>query len=234
MMAENTKRVLIATLIALILAALIAVSMTMDVNLMVLKLTSIKSLLAKRSDLIATQAKLEEAEKVYDTAIAENSTEQTNFTSEKKKYEAISDETIKTVKEATTQDNYSIEYMWIRLGNYATANNLTIAIADPGSSIPTQNVNVDENMPTQETITTSSDSAPAEGEATDTQVDTQTDVETLFAISVSGSYLNVADFVFDVENDDELRFKLDNISMDYLSGTTITARFNVKDLIIKK
>ncbi len=231
MMSENTKKVLIVTLISLILASLIAVSMTMDVNLIVFKLTSIKSLLAQRQDLIATQAKLTEAEKLYDNAINENSTEQTNFTSEKKRYEAISDETIKTVKEATTQDNYSIEYMWIRLGNYATANNLTIAIADPGSTIPeSKNKSEDENVPTQETVTTSSDSTSE----TKSDADTQTDTETLFSIRVSGSYLNIADFIFDVENDDELRFKLDNISMEYLSGTSITAKFNVKNLIIKK
>ena len=46
--------------------------------------------------------------------------------------------------------------------------------------------------------------------------------------------MNVSDFVFAVENDNELKFKLDNISMEYLSGTSIKATFDVKNMIIKK
>ena len=37
-----------------------------------------------------------------------------------------------------------------------------------------------------------------------------------------------------IENDTELRFKLDNISMEYVSGTTIKTTFDVKNMIIKK
>lgn len=38
----------------------------------------------------------------------------------------------------------------------------------------------------------------------------------------------MSDFVFEVENDKELRFKLDNMEVTYVSGTTIKAKFNVK------
>ena len=53
-------------------------------------------------------------------------------------------------------------------------------------------------------------------------------------IQVKGSYMDISDFIFEVENDKALRFKLDNISIEYVSGTTIKANFDVKNLIIKK
>ena len=44
----------------------------------------------------------------------------------------------------------------------------------------------------------------------------------------------MSDFVFEVENDKELRFKLDNMEVTYVSGTTIKAKFNVKNVIMIK
>lgn len=55
-----------------------------------------------------------------------------------------------------------------------------------------------------------------------------------FKIQVRGTYLKVADFVFQVENDKTLRFKLDNIVMQLASGNEIIATFEVKNLVIKK
>ena len=46
--------------------------------------------------------------------------------------------------------------------------------------------------------------------------------------------MNTSDFIFEVENDTSLRFKLDNISMDYVQGTTIKTTFDVKNITVNK
>ena len=40
--------------------------------------------------------------------------------------------------------------------------------------------------------------------------------------------MNISDFIFEVENDTSLRFKLDNISMDYVEGTTVCKKYSYK------
>ncbi len=241
MISENTKKVLIVSLIALALLGLVALATLTNIDFKLFRFASISSLIEQREDLVKTQQQLQAQEKAYSTAITKNGTEQTAFTSEKNKYNAISDETIKIVKEATTQDNYSIEYMWIKLGNYASSNNLTIAMADP----TTTSVNVtDSTSATSSTSTSSSSSSSSSSQSSnntksadtssDNSANSEASTDTLFTIQVSGSYLDVSDFVFEVENDKELRFKLDNISMDYISGTAIRAKFNVKNLTINK
>ena len=53
-------------------------------------------------------------------------------------------------------------------------------------------------------------------------------------VSVAGRYADVADFVFDVENDKSLKFKLDNIKMVYSGENKITATFDVLSLSVVK
>ena len=53
-------------------------------------------------------------------------------------------------------------------------------------------------------------------------------------IVVEGRYANVADFVFDVENDKTLKFKLDNIKMVYTKDNLIEATFDVLSLSVEK
>ena len=53
-------------------------------------------------------------------------------------------------------------------------------------------------------------------------------------IQLQGSYIDISDFIFEVENDDELKFKLDNIRIEYVEGTTIKATIDVKNTIIVK
>jgi len=51
-------------------------------------------------------------------------------------------------------------------------------------------------------------------------------------ITVEGRYANIADFVFDVENDKSLRFKLDNIKMAYSGDNKVKATFDVLSLAV--
>ena len=57
--------------------------------------------------------------------------------------------------------------------------------------------------------------------------------DSVLSIQVTGSYIDLCDFVFEIENDDSLRFKLDNISMSG-SSEAVTATFDVKNTIVIK
>lgn len=208
-----------------------------DVNLGIIKFSSIKSLINKHSEVSNVENDLIETELEYGTTVNRLETEQANFLKEKQKYAAITDETIGIIKNIKTEEKYSIEYMWIKLGNYARVNNLSLVMVEPGGSETTvTDKSKSSSNNTNKTTTASSD----EINEIDPQVQqgaltTNTNKNpTLFKIQVTGSYIDVSSFVFEVENDKELRFKLDNIVMEYVSGTTIKATFNVKNLIINK
>lgn len=262
-MTEDVKKLIIVSSVLVVLIALTVTLLLVNVNLKLINLGSIKELIAKHGEAIQAEENLKKKETEYKNAVSKVNSSKSSFDTAKAKYEAISDETINVIKEATTEENYNIEYMWIRLGNYAKKNNLTIVMAEPGgsftdsSSASKDSTNKSTKTATTTTTTTKNDDTSSTNNSSSnssTTKDTSTsnsttsddissinqtakdanDKNTLFKIQVSGSYLNVSDFVFEVENDKALRFKLDNISMDYVSGTTIKATFNVKNLVINK
>ena len=153
-----------------------------------------------------------------------------------------------------------IEYLWITLGNYATKHNLSLAIIEPGGTVETATENT--NTPNDETMVSTgtgvtgdesgvnsttnaattgsptSGTQKAEGteeEKKETQaIDNITVSANDLTVQVKGSYMNLADFVFEVENDKSLRFRLDNIKMKSAGGTEVITSFNVKDFTVLK
>lgn len=252
-MTEDIKKLIITSSIFLILVALVVTLLFVNVDLGFIHIGSIDQIKLKHNEVLEAESKLTKKETEYKSAVSTVNASKDSFETAKSKYEAISEETINIIKEATTEENYNIEYMWIRLGNYATKNNLTIVMAEPGGSFTSGSTDKESTNKTTKTTTTtttttkndetdtttnkSSDTTANTNTDSDTNKTTNketTDKDTLFKIQVTGSYMDVSDFVFEVENDNALRFKLDNISMDYVSGTTIKATFNVKNLIINK
>lgn len=260
-MTNEVKKLIISVTVLVAVVALLVTVMLVNVNLKIINFGSIKEIMNKHNEVVEAESKLSKKETEYKAAVSKVNTSKTAFDTAKAKYDAISDETINVIKEATTEENYNIEYMWIRLGNYALKNNLTIIMAEPGGSFETtsttekdgttKNIKTTTTTTTtttknDETNTTTSNTNDTTKTDTNATTDTKqtnntnntnketTDQNTLFKIQVSGSYLDVSDFVFEVENDKALRFKLDNISMDYVSGTTIKTTFNVKNLVINK
>lgn len=236
MSGDRKKAIIFYVGIAVCLILLLLFTLV-DVNLGIIKFSSIKSLINKHSEVSNVENDLIETELEYGTTVNRLETEQANFVKEKQKYAAITDETIGIIKNIKTEEKYSIEYMWIKLGNYARVNNLSLVMVEPGGSETTvTDKSKSSSNNTNKTTTASSD----EINEIDPQVQqgaltTNTNKNpTLFKIQVTGSYIDVSSFVFEVENDKELRFKLDNIVMEYVSGTTIKATFNVKNLIINK
>lgn len=232
MMSSNRKKVIMFSTILSISIILLIVFALVDINLGVVKFSSVKSLIQKHEDITNSENDLIKAETTYGTAINKLETEKSNFETEKQKYNAITNETIDIVKNIKTEEKYSIEYMWIRLGNYARVNNLSIVLVEPGGSEITSTETNNTSNSTSKTV--SSDSTNDDINTTSNLMTPTTTNSALFKIQVTGSYIDVSSFVFEVENDKELRFKLDNIVMEYVSGTTIKATFNVKNLVINK
>lgn len=245
-MTLNNKKMIIISSILGVTVILIVLLMLLGANLIIVKIPSISSLVGEYGLVKKSEKDLSTAQGTYYTTVSNLEKAESDYNKQKNKYNSISDETINVIKEATTEESYNLEYMWIKLGNYAKKNNLEIVMVEPGGKQITNNNssnsgsstdNTDSNSTTTTTTTTSSSTTNnSTNSSTNTSSDTSasTSSSSALKIEVKGSYMNISDFIFEVENDTSLRFKLDNISMDYVKGTTIKASFNVKNIVINK
>lgn len=233
-MSKDLKTFFISSVLFIALLSIFIYVIISGINFGSFNVWSLASITTKYNDVKVKENSLEQREILYKNALRNLENVKSNFSEQRSKYEAISDETINIIKEATTKENYNIEYMWIKLGNYARANKLDLILIEPGGSAniesDNKNDNEDEEKNTTISSTTSSSSNNQNEESTSTTIKSSNALQ----IQLTGSYMRVADFVFDVENDKELRFRLDNISMDYVEGTTIRTTFDIKNLVINK
>lgn len=248
---KEYKKIIILSAVLLILIVLITLSMIFDVDLLLFKNLSIAGI--GKSKINVEKLMQEEQKEENNLITAKNNVAKAKESYEEAKttYNNIDESTIAIVQEATKNENYFIEYLWVVLGNYARANGLEIGIVTPGSTTQTSqtnnkantststNTNTTVTTPTGETVSSGNNNSATSdqlGEETTTSVDqTVSSVsDNAIKISVKGRYSNVADFVFDVENDKELRFKLDNIKMTYQGNNLIEATFDVLSLNVKK
>ena len=290
-MSKNLIKLIVSSVLLIFFIGMCVLFSLKNVNVAgSLEFLSIQGLIARKDDVLKKEQELTAQQKEYTQTLGKLTEAQNTFDKEKNKYEAISDETIEIIKEATTQDNYNMEYMWIKLGNYAKKNNLSLIVIEPGAddsaiskdattnnskstttttntttnstdankassnSSSTNNTSNSNNSSTQTTSGTKTTSSSTSNQATTNsnqttsngstdltngtdsslQVEDSTKDDTTMKIQLQGSYIDISDFIFEVENDDELKFKLDNIRIEYVEGTTIKATFDVKNTIIVK
>lgn len=207
MMKKYTKVIIMSVTLILILVGVVVI-LTSDIDFKLFETISTNTVMQQK-EAVEGLLTLKEAEnKKYGKQLDALEAAQSSYKAAKQKYDAIDDATIDLVQEATADEKYFIEYLWIVLGNYASDNDLMIDIITPSSKkdTTTENTNgVD--------VTVAKDA---------------------IKIIVQGRYANVADFVYEVENDKELKFKLDNIKMTYTKNNAIQATFNVLKLEVKK
>ena len=223
-------KLIILSVVLVGVIALLTLVMIYDIDLGLFNNLSIASIQKKQvaiEELMLNKATAELNNQNAKNNLAES---KTSYDVAKEKYENTDKSTIEIVQDATKEEKYFIEYLWIVLGNYAKANNVGISIITPGSVVEqeksedTADANKEENKDDETTT-----------ESTKTEIE-----QSLAAISngvkimVEGRYANVADFVFDVENDKSLRFKLDNIKMAYAGDNQIQAVFDVLSLSVLK
>ena len=227
-MKKYTKLIILSVVLVVIIAV-ITLAMVFDFDLILFKNLSIAGIQNKKVNVqgLMVQQILEEQNNLTEKNNLQNS--KNSFDVAKEEYENIDDSTIEQVREATKEEAYFIEYLWVVLGNYATANNVDISIITPGSTVANDTTNNTANA-----------AGATGGSETETeqiqqnQMNTSTSLNSGIKITVQGRYANVSDFVFDVENDKSLRFKLDNIKMEYSGDNEIKATFDVLSLAVTK
>lgn len=240
-MIKEYKKILIMSAVLLILIIGIVIVFTTDISIAGIKSGSIFTISEGKNNLNGLIEKESTVKAEHQSALDSLEQAKNTYEIEKKKFDTIDQATVDLVKEATKDEKYFIEYLWITLGNYATDNNLIIDVITPGSTLSS----------TGETLNGSgSDTGTGTGNAlggginfggSDTgagnsgpTTDTSSVANNSIRIIVKGRYANVADFVYDVENDKELKFRLDNIKMVYKSNNQIEATFNILSLQVKK
>ncbi len=224
---DNLTKLIISIIIFIAFFTAIVYLLVTGLELGNFRVLPVSELISQKDEIDKRQSDLDLQLTRYEQSIKESENAKTQFAAQKAKYESISNETIKIIEEATTEESYNIEYMWIKLGNYAKKNNLSIVVVEPGG---TANAPVDNNATATTTSTSSSNTTTQDNTVTDNVISSGNALQ----IQIEGSYMNVSDFIFEVENDTELKFKLDNISMTYVGGTTIKTTFNVKNITINK
>ena len=216
------NKLITLSIVLVLLIALITLAMIYEVDFVLFKNLSIAGIQEKKMSVETLMQKQTQEEENNATAKSTLQKSKNSFDVAKQEYENIDESTITIVQEATKEVKYFIEYLWIVLGNYANANGVDIAIITPGSTVA-QNTDSSTNTNT--------------GNTTDTNANVSGSLSPLTSgakISIKGRYANVADFVFDVENDKSLKFKLDNIKMTYSGNNQITATFDVLSLSVLK
>lgn len=237
-MTLNNKKMIIISSILAVSVILLLVFMLLGVNLGAFRIPSVSYILDEYNLAKKSEKELTSTQDIYYSTVNNLEKSQTEYNRQKNKYNSISDETIDVIKEATTEETYNLEYMWIKLGNYAKKNNLEIVMVEPGGQISSQsednNSSTTANNTSNTTTTTTANNTTTTSTAGNQTSNTTSSDSSVLRIQVTGSYMNTSDFIFEVENDTALRFKLDNISMDYVEGNTIKTSFNVKNIVINK
>jgi|GEM_PF-1811947 len=262
-MIKSEKYLIAESIAALVILGLIVSIFFVDLDLGIFKIVSKNTLMSQYNLIKGLDKNLLDAKTKYDTSIRTIESSKSDFKKQKEQYDAISDETISVINEATTDEKYNIEYMWIKLGNYAKANNLTLSLVEPGGSAQASAASTGATSGTTTGTTTGTTSGTTTGTTTgekssgatsdktsdktsatttgaSTEVPSVTTAATSTAsageltISVKGNYTDVSSFIFELENDVELRFKLDKLKMEYAGSNQITTSFAVKNLTFIK
>ncbi len=210
------RKGLIIELVLIVLAIAAAVVMyNVDLDLIFFKIYTTKSLEDKKIELEQKMSELETTRVSHRNALKSLESVKSSYSEEKTKYDAISEDVLRTINDATIGEEYNLEYIWISLGNYARQNNLKMLLYEPGA------VNSASGSEIEDSVDSSEDeiiSRPSES----------------LRVEVVGTYLNICEFFYRLETDEELRFNLDNIRMEYLNDNNISTIFEVKGITVKK
>ena len=227
-MRRYTKLIVLSVVLVLLIAS-ITLTMIFDIDFMLFNNLSISTIQARELNADEMLENLNKEELNNTNAKQSLETSKKSYEKEKNTYENIDESTIEIVEDATKEEKYFIEYLWIVLGNYANSNGVDIGIVTPGATTESSSTNTNTNTNTN----AGANFGQGVGSNTSTSTSTNTS-KTGIKIAIEGRYANVADFIFDVENDKSLRFKLDNIQMTYVGNNEIKAQFDILSLSVLK
>ncbi len=117
-------------------------------------------------------------------------TEMKNYETRKQEYDLLAaTASEEDIAEANKEEKYLLDYLWIKIGEYASDNDVKWKM-----SIDDVSMSVD--------------------------------------FDINGTYVSVINFIYDLENDPELQFNIDEIIIEGSSAGQVKANFTVEDVMI--
>jgi hypothetical protein len=122
----------------------------------------------------------------YEEAIRKLDSAKSRYASAKKSYDTLAlQASEKDIAEANRKEEFLLDFLWIKIGNYANDNNIKVKF-NPQKGTPE------------------------------------------IKFDVSGAYISIINFIYDIENDKDLSFNVDNIIVEGGSSDSIVkATFTV-------
>ena len=248
------KRIILTALI-LLLIILLGVTAVKGWQIGGIKVLSIGEIKAKNAEL---DTEIDKANKLagieYKKQVTDEEVNMKTLEEVKQQYHDLVVVNPETGEQTTPQlEKYEIEYLWTQIGNHAKQEGVDLKINvekafDP-STISQTSENKDQNTDNKEDETNKDDEnnksndnidgmindmQAATVESTSTGSQNEKDEGNYdLTFEATGSYVSVADFIYAIENDSTLGFKIEDFSMTG-SSKTVTARFTCKDIRIKK
>ena len=168
------------------------------------KVASISELQSKSDDLNSDIAKLENSTtKEFQEKKDELSKTIKEYNEVKKQYEELIPQTenSQTVIDENLKDIYDVDFLWTIVGNYATEEGINL------------NFDISKNITSASSINNTS----------------STYVVCDLKFTVTGNYINLTDFIYDLEDDDRLNFEINSFNMQK-SGDGLQVTFTVKEI----
>lgn len=189
------KNILI-TVISLLLTALIIICMVKGLTIGDFNILSIASIKEGSLNLDNAIEELNNLKNVtYKKKVDDLQTTTKNLTTAKQKYlDLASVSTDQEIQEANLEQTYAMEYLWNKVGSYATREGVTLKW-----DVSSTGVN---NKYTLNFTTT-------------------------------GSYVGVISYIYALENDSDLSFRIENFKMVSGDSSNVTATFTVNNIAIK-
>lgn len=178
------RKYLIMILIVILLTALVIMGVQ-GLSVGGFKIHSIRGIIEDNQNLDEELAKLTYSiENDYETSKTNLQKSLQDLLKNKQDYQdAITFRTDAEIQKANQSEKYKIDYLWTKIGLYATKNGVEL----------------------QMNVSNSSNGVPS-----------QYDV----SFAAIGEYLSISEFVYAIENDSNLGFKIENFNMQSYSGTT--------------
>ena len=156
---------------------------------------------------------------------------------------------------------YEAEYLWTKIGNHAKKEGVTLKIDITKAFEPTvtkkseqktdentqENTDQETEQSAEDIIDQATENVTEQADEEETEEDTtqeetkseedkkQADKKFDLKFAAIGSYVGIADFIYDIENDSTLGFKIEEFNMDSsedTASTRLVATFTCKDIAI--
>ena len=142
-------------------------------------------------------------------------------------------------------ERYEMEYLWTQIGNYAKSEGVSLKISveksfDAKNQANQTNAATNDDTSSSNSSSSSilSDMQAATVTSTSTGAESTQDALYDLTFEATGLYVSVADFIYDIENDSSLGFKIEDFNMaqhvDASENGFVIGKFTCKNIKIRQ